>query len=225
MLTAIGATACGASAPEACELPEQGSLTVTGTAQLNPDAKGRPLPTSVRIYQVAGLTRSETATFEQLWRSPEDALGETLLVSDQVTVYPRQRLRREFERDPAATHLIAVAIVRRPQRRTWYAALELPQPASEVRCAALNDGDGADPPPMPHVKVRLDGYSVRAKLRFGSGSCPNCATNVSRASELKKTSAPSSSTPNTDSVPDAPSAQKKPIGLERRRVPHGTESV
>jgi len=165
-LMSVAVAGCGGTQSPACEIPEQGNLSIEATERLNPDDAGRPLPTIIRIYQLDGLGSLELASFEQIWQEAEDTLGETLLVADEVTVYPGTTVHRTFERDPAANFLVGVAIVRRPAGVSWRTVLELPASAEAQRCAALQENP-EEAPPLPdvsRVQFRVDMYTIEGSM-------------------------------------------------------------
>ena len=165
-----------------CDIPESGNLIVQGTDRVNPDTQGRSLPTIVRVFQLSGLGSLETASFDEMWRSPEDTLGDTLIAMDEFTYYPAgpretpPALRRTFERDPAANFIVGMAIVRRPAGVSWRSVIELPYPASELACAA-QQVDPEEPPPPPDIaelRFELDDYRIEGFITM-SPAAPACA--------------------------------------------------
>jgi len=216
-------TGCGAARPPACEVPEQANLVVEATRRINPDELGRSLPTVVRVYQLKNLGNIELARFDEVWRQPEDTLGDTLLAADEVTVYPGRRTVRVFERDPNANFIVGVAIVRRPAGLAWRSILELPAPAEARRCAALQSNPEEAPPPAPvsRVEFRVDMYAIEGTVRLdsGSGDCAltdlECqraragATDVD-APEAPNTELPEGEVPETPDMPETPSMPETP---------------
>jgi type VI secretion system protein VasD len=163
---AVSVMGCGGTQSPACQIPEEGNLMIEATDRLNPDDAGRALPTIVRLYQLTNLGNLELASFEQIWRQPEDTLGDTMVASDEVTVYPGQRVHRAFERNPDANFLVGVAIVRRPAGVSWRTVLELPASAEAQRCASLQ-ADPEEAPPLPdvsRVEFRVDMYTIEGSL-------------------------------------------------------------
>ncbi len=216
---------CGSSQRPPCNIPEEGNLTVEATERLNPDEKGRPLPTIVRVYQLKGLGEIELASFEKIWREAEDTLAETLVVADEFTIYPGQTVKRTFERDPAANYLVGVAIVRRPAGQTWRTIIDLPAPADAQRCAALQE-DPEDPPPLPKVAVvnfRLDMYTIEGSIGTQEPGCEpsdlECLqTSVEEAEmpeepEIETPETPDMEAPSTPSTPGMPKEGAEKTGF------------
>ena len=207
---------CGASQAPACEIPEQGNLLIEATDRLNPDNEGRSLPTIIRVYQLTGLGSLELASFEDIWQSDEDTLGDTLVVADEVTVYPGQSLRRTFERDPAANYIVGVAIVRRPVGLAWRSVLELPTSAEAQRCAALQD-DPEEPPPQPalsRVAFRVDMYTIEGSMALDESTSDCEASDLecvrSRAEDATDVDQPEAPEAEQQSQPEMPTTPTTP---------------
>ena len=130
-----------------CTKPEPANLWMQGGSGLNPDANGHPLPTLVRVYQLSNLGELEQASFEQMMRNPEEVLGDTLLASEEVTVYPGQSTFRLFQRDPGANYVVGVAVVRQPSGTQWRTVLAMPSCGKRA---------GA----RPMVRFLVDGYTI-----------------------------------------------------------------
>ena len=142
-------TAC--NKPTVCTVPEPANLWVRGSAALNPDASGDPLPTLVRVYQLSNLGELEQASFEQMMRKPEEVLGETLLATEEVTVYPGRSTFRSFERDPGANYVVGVAVVRQPGGTQWRAVLSMPTCGKKAKA-------------RPMVRFVVDGYTIEGAI-------------------------------------------------------------
>ena len=145
----------GNNARPNCDASEQANLTIRATDRANPDEDGRPLPTVIRVYQLANIGTMETATFEEIWESDEDTLGEAFLGKDELTIYPDTTVNREFERNPDANYIVGAAIVRRPTGQSWRTILEIPPPASEAQCAALQENPEEPAAGAAHRAPRL----------------------------------------------------------------------
>jgi len=141
--------ACTKSA--VCTVPEPGNLWVQGSYELNPDSSGEPLPTLVRIYQLSNLGEFEQASFEEMMTGSDEVLGDTLLATEEVTVYPGRSTFRSFERDPGANYVVGVAVVRQPSGTQWRSVLTMPD------C-------GKDAGTRPMVRFSLDGYGIEGRV-------------------------------------------------------------
>ena len=72
------ATGCATVRPS-CKVPELVELEFESSDQLNPDERGRPLPTELRVYQVTQLSELEHAAFDDIWENAKDTLGPTVV--------------------------------------------------------------------------------------------------------------------------------------------------
>lgn len=168
---------CGGAQSPSCDPPSSLVLTIEAARRLNPDPRGRSLPTVVRIYQVTEAGPVETASFHEMWRTPEEVLGEGLLGTDEVTIYPGRRIVRGFERNPDANYLVAMALYRNPAGVSWRTILELPPTPGEQACAAQAGGadeDEVPDPVVPHILVELDTYRVEGSMELHRVDEPGC---------------------------------------------------
>lgn len=220
VVVVVGLAGCGGTQSPACNIPEQGNLLIYATDRVNPDENGQALPTIVRVYQLTNLGSLELASFEDIWENAEETLGDTMLVEDEVTIYPGQRVTRAFERDPAANYIVGVAIVRRPSGASWRSVLDLPISAEAQRCAALQEDpeEAPEAPALSRVVFRLDGYSIEGNLRLdeSSGGCGGDLDCIRGRAE-------SSEPPDmTEEAPEAPEQPQTPeIGEPSMQTPVG----
>ena len=112
-------------------------LTLTASDRINPDEDGHALPTQFRIYQLKSLSKLETIEFEDLWRKAGEVLGEDLVHTDELTLYPSKQQVKSITRDPKANYLVGVAIVRRPSGTSWRGTYVIPKAPLESACADL----------------------------------------------------------------------------------------
>lgn len=217
-LTIFALAACGViagcggnNARPSCDAQENANLRIRATDRMNPDEDGRPLPTVVRIYQLGNIGQAETATFEELWQNDEETLGDAMLGKDELTMFPDTNVSREFERNPDANYIMGVAIVRRPTGVSWRTILQLPPPASEAQCAALQENPEEAPPEPPTVKLafELDDYQIEGAVRLEYPPPPCDEGDViclaERAAEEEADGVEQPETPETPTTDDAAS--------------------
>lgn len=214
--------ACGGSQRPSCDAQEDAQMTVTASDRMNPDEDGRPLPTLVRVYQLASLSVMETASFEEIHTNDEEVLGDAFLGKDEFTVFPETRIQRQFERNPDANYIVGFAAVRRPAGMSWRTILELPPPAQEATCAALQENPDEAPaePPTVYVGFELDDYQIEGSIRLeyppppcdegdvmcqAEQSAAEQAGSTAEGVEAPEAETPEAPTPETPSV-EAPSA-------------------
>jgi type VI secretion system protein VasD len=179
-------------------VPTQVQLELETSDHVNLDERGRSLPTQVRIYQLSQLGRLQQANFEDIWDRAKDALAETLVESQEVTIYPGQVMVHRFKRNDSADYVAAVAVFRTPIGDAWRTVQEWPLPGDP--CQAKDDEHAA--PKLEQLRVRLflederiesvnnyRGFPRRSCLAAGSGcaelTAPNELPNARRNRRLR----------------------------------------
>ena len=69
---ATSTSACAARVIKPCDTPPPFRVVLDASEQLNPDARGRSLPTIVHVVQLKDSARLELAGFRDLWQRPEE---------------------------------------------------------------------------------------------------------------------------------------------------------
>ena len=141
--------------PGACPSPEPLRIHLRATARLNLSDKGEPLATVVRVYQLKGTGKISVASFDDLLDHDKDALGEDFVAMQELTVNPGVTLDPPLVRSPEATHVVIVALFRKPASTTWRTIEKLPPPDPQYCHPAPPDKKGA-PPKDPTLHVQLD---------------------------------------------------------------------
>ncbi len=103
----------GADGPTAVD------VTLTAAPRLNPDELGQPLPTVFRIQLLGSTSKAESASYEDLYRSGKDALGEDLLAIEEVVLSPGETVKKKIVSEKAARALLVVGIFRKPAGTSW----------------------------------------------------------------------------------------------------------
>jgi type VI secretion system protein VasD len=145
----VGAlSACGAApAPSACETPAILDVAIESGPLLNPDAEGRALPTEVRLYRVRDASVFETLSFDAVWQSDADALGDALVGVESVTLYPGETTHGAIAPGDDARALVAMAVVREPAGHTWRTIVDV----AHLPCGA-----------SAQVRLRVDEYRIES---------------------------------------------------------------
>jgi type VI secretion system protein VasD len=99
--------------------PPQARLTISSTANLNPNDSDEPLPVMVNIYQLSDNKAFEEASFEDLWKKDLTTLGDSMLTKETLTLNPASQERLVFERHAQAKYIGAMAIFRKPEKQAW----------------------------------------------------------------------------------------------------------
>lgn len=87
-------------------------ITTDAGNGLNPDASGTPLSVVVRVYQLRSLDRFATADADSLWASPRQALGNTLVDSQELVMLPGFGQVNRWPLSPAASFVGVAAFFR-----------------------------------------------------------------------------------------------------------------
>ncbi|WP_263264700.1 type VI secretion system lipoprotein TssJ [Pseudomonas sp. RIT-PI-S] len=103
---------------------EQVVLTSDGGNQLNPDATGKPLSVVLRVYQLASLERFASADADSLWSAPNEALGNTLVESRELTLLPGLGQRDKWPLSKAARYVGVAAFFRDEAGGRWKVAFD-----------------------------------------------------------------------------------------------------
>jgi type VI secretion system protein VasD len=150
LMVSVGCASSHAQEGKPCTLPIE--VALEASARLNPDLDGTPLPTVVRLYQLAGVERIEQADFQALWDRPSEVLDKDVLASRELTLFPGNTQRVPIALRPDVHFLVAMAVVRQPTGNQWRALLPLPESARMCEAYAEH---GA---PSPAVRFQFDGY-------------------------------------------------------------------
>jgi type VI secretion system protein VasD len=141
----LWATACAhtpGAAPPPCTGAEPLKVALAASPRLNPDDKGQALATVVRIYQVKGVKKLETASFDDFLDRGKETLGDDFLSADEITLNPGERMMQPSARNPEAAYLVVVALFRKPTADTWRSVKRLNPPDPQF-CHADERADRA----------------------------------------------------------------------------------
>ncbi len=143
-----------------CETPPPFQVVLDISEQVNPDPRGRSLPTVVQVLQLKDSVKLERAGFRDLWNRPQEFFGEDLLQTAEFTVAPGQKVQRWIQRDPKARFVLAMGHFRQPLGYSWRTVTAL-EPVPQVFCFERPAGDQGDPRPGDvQLRYRLQGYQI-----------------------------------------------------------------
>jgi len=218
-------------------------VIIQPTDDLNVDDQGNPLSVVFRLYQLKGGKSIELLDFDTIWqKSGAEAFGDELLAEQELVVYPQKPELLEIEPAADMTHLVAVAIYRRPIGQDWFRVWERPKYHGESVCAAKREGR---PWPEPCFFVLLDQYLVDGGHTPPSGFDRNAVTvqcpgppaksppppppvEPSRKEKKRKklkdakmpsTEVPAAEAPAAPTAPQAPSAPQAPTAPQAPQAP------
>lgn len=112
--------------------PKPIRVRIEAASRLNPDEHGESLPTALRVYQLANLSRAPGVELLALLQDPKEALGDTLLAVDELLVAPGGRAERSVAREKGTRAVLVVAVFRRPAGQAWRYVAELPRSVSDL---------------------------------------------------------------------------------------------
>lgn len=161
LLAATVGTSCAKRvAPTPCETPPPMQVVLDVSDQVNPDPRGRSLPTVVQVIQLKDSAKLERAGFRDLWNRPKEYLGEDLLQVAEFTVAPGQKLQRWIQRDPKARFILTMGHFRQPLGYSWRTVSAL-DPVPPPLCVERPAGDQGEPKPWDvRLRYRLQGYQI-----------------------------------------------------------------
>ncbi|MEM9461968.1 MAG: type VI secretion system lipoprotein TssJ [Myxococcota bacterium] len=138
-LVAMLTGACGKKTGPTCK-PESVDwrlqLAMQSAKVINPTDEGKSLPTVVRVFQLRGDLAIDGLEFESLWEAEEvEALGESFLSMEEITMFAEQNEVREIPVEDEATHVVAAGLFRKPASTSWFTSYEIPKQHPEVVCA------------------------------------------------------------------------------------------
>lgn len=161
LLVTTASTSCAKRlGPAACETPPPFQIVLDISEQVNPDPRGRSLPTVVQVIQLKDSAKLERAGFRDLWNRPKELLGEDLLQVAEFTVAPGQKVQRWLQRDPKARFVLAMGHFRQPLGYSWRTVATL-DPVPGAFCFERTAGDQGEPKPGDvQLRYRLQGYQI-----------------------------------------------------------------
>ncbi len=142
MLVIASATLAGACkkkeeptcSPDSVEWRMQ--LALQSSKNINPTDDGESLPTVIRVFQLRGELAIDNIDFDSLWEAEEpEALGESFLSMEEITMYPDKTEVRELPVEADATHVLAAGLFRKPASTSWYTSYEIPVEHPDVVCS------------------------------------------------------------------------------------------
>jgi type VI secretion system protein VasD len=152
---------CGCSlwsSEETPPAPQARSVVIDFSANndINRDATGRPMPVLINIFELRGPGNFELSDYFDLRDNAQARLGQELLRSDQLMVWPEGREQRRFSVQSATSQLGVIAGYQQLQGRTWRVLIPLPAPAP-----------ASDSSKEPHfdVVIRQNGLRVQPILK------------------------------------------------------------
>lgn len=121
LTAALGAAACrSAQQPPVATAPPPLRLTFYGTANMNSSGEGENANAAVvRLYGLTSPTNFKDVTPDAFWRDDAAALGEELVSTQQILLYPDQRQELMLDPSDGVQYIGVAADLRRPDPNGW----------------------------------------------------------------------------------------------------------
>lgn len=139
----MGLAACGNKSiqPPPAEPPLPPTvvqLTLQADALVNQDSRSRSTPVAVRYYLLSHPAAFESADFFSLFDTDEKILGATIVLREEVTLRPGQKVSTTLNPKSEAKSLAVFAAYREPNQTSWRAVA--PIQANKVNVFQANIG-------------------------------------------------------------------------------------
>jgi type VI secretion system protein VasD len=125
-LALAGLLAACSSPPPPPPPPGIVELTISASADVNPDVEGRASPVIVRVYQLASAVKFENVDFFALFDKEQATLGADLLGREEVAVSPGEEKKLTINLKPDARSIGVAAAFRDIDQAQWRADAEVP---------------------------------------------------------------------------------------------------
>jgi type VI secretion system protein VasD len=102
-------------------------MTIAASADVNPDASGRPSPIVVRIYQLRTDAAFTSAEFFALYDEEQKVLGPELISRDEFMVGPTEKRTIDVSLSAETRFVGAVAAFRDIRNAQWRSVLAAPR--------------------------------------------------------------------------------------------------
>lgn len=99
--------------------PSPITLELAATAQVNPDANGRPSPVLVRVYELRAPGVFESADFFALLEQDRSVLADDLINRWEYQLEPGERRRVDASFQASSGHIGVIAAYRNIEEATW----------------------------------------------------------------------------------------------------------
>lgn len=106
--------------------PSNVRVTLAASADVNPDANGRPSPIVVRIYQLKADAAFQSAEFFALYDNEQQALAADFISRDEFVLAPGASQQTQLAVSPAARFVGIVAAYRDVRAAEWRVVVPVP---------------------------------------------------------------------------------------------------
>ncbi|WP_341706239.1 type VI secretion system lipoprotein TssJ [Halopseudomonas sp.] len=102
-------------------------LSLSASAQLNPDLQGRPSPLVLQLIELSHATAFEQADYFALQQRPVQLLAPDLLATEELDLRPGEQLALKLALQPQTRYLGVVASYRDLAHTQWRVTIDLQQ--------------------------------------------------------------------------------------------------
>jgi len=117
---------------------ERLGLSITATADVNPDLQGRPSPVILHILELSSADQFNGLDYVSLTQANGTALGASLLSRKQEILQPGSNRELPLELDPQTTVIGLVAGYRDIDNATWRTSVPINQGKTKQLSITLN---------------------------------------------------------------------------------------
>lgn len=128
-LLALGACSIPPSTPLIGSKETTVEARITATPTLNADARSRPSPLVMRVYELSARNAFDTADFVSLYERDKEALAADLVSREEIVLQPGETRDWKKKLSPQTKFLGVVAAYREIERASWRAVLPIKQVA------------------------------------------------------------------------------------------------
>lgn len=112
------------------------TLRIEPAINVNPDAKGRPSPLVIRLFELDSRHAFRTADFFKLYDEPEQTLGADLVASGDIVVRPGRVYKHAMSLNRETRYIGVLAAFRDIRNAQWRLVFKAdPRGYDEVRIA------------------------------------------------------------------------------------------
>jgi type VI secretion system protein VasD len=144
VLLGLALSACFGRAPKPEPPPPPPKPTVIQASleshkNVNPDARGRPSPVIVKLFELKSLAAFNSADFFSVFERDRETLGDELIAREEYQLMPGQKQPIERQLQPETRYVGVVAAFRDLERAQWRSALAIPPNQTTALVIQLED--------------------------------------------------------------------------------------
>lgn len=164
------------------------TLTVFSSDLINPNEGAKTRPVVLRLYQLRSDVKLFNASYDDLLLRDAEVLGDDALRSDEVEVFPGDRVQVQFERNPEANFLAGVALFQFPRGQSYKTFYEFPLMPGDGACVAA--ATGKEPPnAAPKVDFYIDGTKLDNGVQYDRTMFPD-SQDIRKVTLSKRSASP-----------------------------------